>query len=250
MKIISWNINGLRSIYKKGFLKWLKEVDADILCLQETRVQWEELSADFLNLKNYNIYFSQSSKKGYAGVAIYTKEKPLLVEKKLGLQRFDKEGRILKIKYPNFTLINLYLPHGGRSKENLPYKLKVYNQLLKYLEKIKNGKFILTGDFNVAHQEIDLARPEENKNNIMFTQKERNQIDKIIGLGFKDSFRMFNQEGEHYTWWPYFANARVRNLGWRIDYIFVSNSFSKNIKNAFILNNITGSDHCPVGIEF
>ncbi|MDD3098594.1 MAG: exodeoxyribonuclease III [Candidatus Pacebacteria bacterium] len=250
MKIISWNINGLRSIYKKGFLKWLKEVDADILCLQETRVQWEELSADFLNLKNYNIYFSQSSKKGYAGVAIYTKEKPLLVEKKLGLQRFDKEGRILKIKYSNFTLINLYLPHGGRSKENLPYKLKVYNQLLKYLEKIKNEKFILTGDFNIAHQEIDLARPEENKNNIMFTQKEKDQIEKIIGLGFKDSFRMFNQEGGNYTWWPYFANARARNLGWRIDYIFVSNSFSKNIKNAFILNNITGSDHCPVGIEF
>ena len=250
MKIVSWNVNGLRSIYKKGFLKWFNTVKADIVCLQETRVLQKELPLDLLKIKNYYLYFNEAEKKGYAGVAVYTKEKPLKVESKLGIKKFDQEGRLLKLEYTDFILINLYLPHGGRSKENLDYKLEVYKHLLKYFQKIKNKKVVLTGDFNIAHREIDLARPEENKNNIMFTREERNQIEKIIKLDFKDSFRMFNKKGENYTWWPYFANARKRNLGWRIDYIFVSRAFSQNVKNAFILDKTMGSDHCPTGIEF
>ena len=249
MKIVSWNVNGLRSIYKKGFLKWFNKIKADIVCLQETRVFQKELPLDLLRIKNYHLYFNEAEKKGYAGVAVYTKEKPLKVESKLGLERFDQEGRILKLEYSDFILINLYLPHGGRSKENLDYKLEVYKHLLKYFQKIKDKNVILAGDFNIAHQEIDLARPEENKNNIMFTQEERDQIEKIIKLGFKDSFRMFNKEGGNYTWWPYFVNARERNLGWRIDYIFVSKSLSQNVKNASILKEIMGSDHCPIEIE-
>jgi exodeoxyribonuclease-3 len=249
MKIVSWNVNGLRSIYKKGFLKWFNKIKADIVCLQETRVFQKELPLDLLRIKNYHLYFNEAEKKGYAGVAVYTKEKPLKIESKLGLERFDQEGRILKLEYSDFILINLYLPHGGRSKENLDYKLEVYKHLLKYFQKIKDKNVILAGDFNIAHQEIDLARPEENKNNIMFTQEERDQIEKIIKLGFKDSFRMFNKEGGNYTWWPYFVNARERNLGWRIDYIFVSKSLSQNVKNASILKEIMGSDHCPIEIE-
>ena len=249
MRILTWNVNGLRSIYKKGFLKWLEMANADIVCLQETRVSQKDLPSDLVQVNDYNLYFNEAEKKGYAGVAVYTREKPLKVDLKLGFKKFDQEGRILKLEYSDFTLINLYTPHGGRQKENLGYKLKVYNYLLNFLETIKYQKVILAGDFNVAHQEIDLARPKQNQNNIMFTSEERNQIEKIIKLGFKDSFRMFYKEGGNYTWWPYFANARERNLGWRIDYIFVSNSLASNIKNAFILEKVMGSDHCPVGIE-
>ena len=155
----------------------------------------------------------------------------------------------MELKYPKFDLINLYLPHGGRSKENLDYKLECYELLLEYFKGIKNNNVIAIGDFNIAHKEIDLARPEQNRNNIMFTDEEREKINNIIDLGFVDSFRKFNQEGGHYTWWPYFANARKRNLGWRIDYAFVSKPLVPKLKNAFILGKVMGSDHCPVGID-
>lgn len=249
MKILSWNVNGLRAVYKKGFLDWLQKEKADIICLQEIKAQTEQIPFDLVNAKNYFSFFSTAEKKGYSGVAVYTKQKPESIERKIGFKRFDKEGRVLKLEYPDFVLINLYLPHGGRQKQNLDYKLKVYNFLLKYLEDIRDKKIILIGDFNIAHKEIDLERPKQNKNNIMFTQKEREQIDKIINLGFADTFRKFNKKTGFYTWWPYFANARQRNLGWRIDYCFVSKSLEPEIKNAFILSNVIGSDHCPIGIE-
>ncbi len=249
MKIISWNINGIRAIYKKNFLDWFIATNADIVCLQEIKAQKEQIPSDLLELKNYFFYFNPAIKKGYAGMAVYTKQKPLKVEYKLGLNRFDQEGRILQLEYPSFILINVYLPHGGRQKENLDYKLKVYDYLLEYLQKSKDRNIILIGDFNIAHQDIDLARPRQNQNNIMFTLEERQQIDKIINLGFLDSFREFHKEGSHYTWWPYMAKARQRNLGWRIDYIFISKELTKNLKDAFILSEVMGSDHCPIGIE-
>ena len=249
MKIISWNINGIRAIYKKNFLDWFIATNADIVCLQEIKAQKEQIPSDLLELKNYFFYFNPAIKKGYAGMAVYTKQKPLKVEYKLGLNRFDQEGRILQLEYPSFILINVYLPHGGRQKENLDYKLKVYDYLLEYLQKSKDRNIILIGDFNIAHQDIDLARPRQNQNNIMFTPEERQQIDKIINLGFLDSFREFHKEGSHYTWWPYMAKARQRNLGWRIDYIFISKELTKNLKDAFILSEVMGSDHCPIGIE-
>jgi len=252
MKIISWNVNGLRATLKSGAFDNLESFEPDILCLQEIKIQNFQFQSSLLDsprFLNYHVYLNSARKRGYSGVAVYSKKKPLSVEYKLGLQRFDEEGRMLKLKYSDFILINVYLPHGGRQKENLGYKLEAYEHLLKYLRKIKNQKILLMGDFNVAHQEIDLARPKENQNNTMFTQKERKQIVQLIKLGFSDTFRKFHKEGEHYTWWPYFANTRERNLGWRIDYAFTSKSLTPKIKNAFILSEIKGSDHCPIGVE-
>lgn len=249
MKIISWNVNGLRAIYKKGFLKWLAKIQADIICCQEIRAQPEQLPSKLINPLNYYSYLNPALKKGYSGLMVYTMEKPIKVDYKLGFKRFDQEGRVIKLEYPSFILINLYLPQGGRQKQNLAYKLKAYTYLLSYLKKIKNKKVILTGDFNIAHQEIDLARPKQNQQNTMFTMEERKQIDKIIKLNFVDSFRKFHQSGGAYTWWPYFAQARQRNLGWRIDYIFVAQKLAPQLKKAFILNQVAGSDHCPIGIE-
>lgn len=249
MKIISWNVNGLRAVYKRNFLEWLKSSEADIVCLQEIKIQAEQIPFDLAKPSNFISYFNSASKKGYSGVAVYTKIKPLKVETSLGLERFDQEGRFLKLEFPDFDLINLYLPHGGRQKENLDYKLEAYDYLFKYLKRQKKQKLVLIGDFNIAHQEIDLARPKQNKNNIMFTQEERKQIDRLINLDFTDSFRQFHQEGGNYTWWPYFANARQRNLGWRIDYAFISKTLIPNLEDAFILSEIKGSDHCPIGIE-
>ncbi len=272
MKIISWNVNGIRSVYNKGFLEWFNKTKADIVCLQEIKAQKEQIPAELFNLKNYHFYLNQASKKGYSGVAVFTKQKPIRVGYTLGLKRFDQEGRILKLKYPDFTLINVYLPHGGRGKENLDYKLECYAKLLDFLKKNKDENIILIGDFNIAHHEIDLARPKDNKNNIMFTSEERKQVDKIIELGFTDTFRKFNKKPGNYTWWPYFVNARQRNLGWRIDYAFVkavrgstsglrSDLESRDLgevplersdlklKNASIFSKIPGSDHCPIGIK-
>ncbi len=249
MRIVSWNVNGLRAVYRKGFLDWLKKSKGDIICLQEIKAQEEQLPPDLINPLGYFSYFNPAVKKGYSGTAVLSKEKPLKIDKKLGSKKFDQEGRILELKYPKFSLINLYLPHGGRSKENLDYKLEAYKVVLNYFRKIKDKKVIAIGDFNVAHQEIDLARPKNNKNNIMFTDEERKKIDNVIKLGFVDSFRKFNQEGGNYTWWPYFANARKRNLGWRIDYVFVSKALVLKLKNAFIMSKVMGSDHCPIGID-
>ena len=248
MRIISWNVNGLRSVYKKGALDF-KKMSADILCLQEIKASKEQLNSELVNPKDYYVYFNSAQRKGYSGTVVYSREKPLSWEKKMGLKRFDDEGRFLRLDYSKFTLINLYLPHGGRQKENLGYKLETYDCLLRYLHKLKSKKIILVGDFNVAHKEIDLARPNQNKNNTMFTIKEREQIDRLINLGFMDSFRKFNSGRNNYTWWPYFANARARNLGWRIDYAFVAQKLISRLKNAFILTKLKGSDHCPIGIE-
>lgn len=250
MRIISWNVNGLRSVYNKGvFIKWLEKGNADIVCLQETKAQKQQLSPDLLKPGGYYSYFSSAEKKGYSGVAVYTKSKPFSVRRKLGIERFDNEGRILELKYPEFTLINIYIPHGGRGKENLEYKLEVYKKLIRKLEKLKDKKVILAGDMNIAHEEKDLARPKQNKNNIMFTVEEREQIDKLINLGFVDSFRKFHKGSKNYTWWPYMANARKRNLGWRIDYLFTSKILARKLNNASISKGIIGSDHCPIGME-
>ena len=249
MKIVSWNVNGIRAVAKKGFLKWFKNIKAEIVCLQEIKAQPEQIPIDLIKFKNYQVFFNPAQKKGYAGVMVYTKKEPLKIKTKLGMRRFDKEGRMLHLKYFNFDLINLYLPQGGRQKENLDYKLEVYQHVFKYLEKIKSKKIILIGDFNIAHQDIDLARPKQNQNNTMFTPKERKQIDKIIKTGFTDTFRYFYKKTRCYTWWPYAYQARQRNLGWRIDHVFVSKKLVPELKKAFIFSQVKGSDHCPIGIE-
>jgi exodeoxyribonuclease-3 len=252
MKILSWNVNGLRAVCRRDFPGWLRKSEADIICLQEIKADHDQIPEELRHLKNYYLFSNPAQKAGYAGVAVFSKTKPSAVETKLGLKRFDSEGRFLKLTYSGFTLLNLYLPHGGRQKENLDYKLEVYDYLLGYLSKAlqpAQGKLIVIGDFNIAHTGLDLARPKNNQKNTMFTPEERVRLDKLIDLGFTDTFRKHHQSGGNYTWWPYFANARVRNLGWRIDYTFVSKKLTPRLKNAFILNDVFGSDHCPVGIE-
>jgi exodeoxyribonuclease-3 len=249
VKIVSWNVNGLRAVYKRDFLPWFQQAGADIICLQEIKLQEAQIPTDLVKPAGYHAFFNFASKPGYSGTAVYTKEKPDRIDLKLGHPRFDQEGRFLRLEYPDFSLIALYLPHGGRQKENLPYKLEVYEKLLRYLKPLVKAKTVLIGDFNIAHNEIDLARPKSNLDNIMFTPQERKQVNAIIDLGFTDTFRKFHTDGGHYTWWPYMANARARNLGWRIDYVFTSPSMTPRLKDAFILPDVHGSDHCPVGIR-
>lgn len=250
MKIISWNVNGLRAVYKKDFLEWFKNENADIVCLQEIKLQEGQIPKSLINPEGYFSYFSYAYKKGYSGVAVYAREKPLAVENKIGFEKFDSEGRVLKLEFKDFILLNLYMPNGGERKENLAYKLEAYDRLFKYLETIKEKPLVLAGDFNIAHKEIDLAEPEKNQDSIMFTSEERRRIDRLIKSGFIDTFRKFHKdESGQYTWWSYFSLSRDRNLGWRIDYVFTSKEMAGKLKDAFILSQVMGSDHCPVEVE-
>lgn len=249
LKIISWNVNGLRSVCRNGFLEWLKKEDPDVLCLQEIKIQEEQLPQEICSLRGYVAYYNTGARKGYAGVAVYTKETPKKVERMLGVERFDREGRFLRLDYAEFSVIALYVPQGGRDKRDLAYKLEVYDALSAYMKKLKNKKVFIAGDLNIAHTELDLARPKQNAKNIMFTPEERARLDAIMRMGFVDTFRIFHKEGGKYSWWPYFANARERNLGWRIDYVLASQALEKDLTNALILPDITGSDHCPIGVQ-
>lgn len=248
MKIISWNISGLRAVYRKGFLDWLKKEKPDILCLQEVKASQNQLPWDLTIVDDYQFYLNSAEKSGYSGVAVYSKIKPKDVGLRIGLERFDQEGRVIILEFSQFTLFNLYLPHGGRGKENLAYKLEAYQFLLKKIKTVSRP-LILVGDFNVAREEIDLARPKQNQNNIMFTPEERRQINKLIQIGLVDSFRSLHPEPGHYTWWPYGFSARERNLGWRIDYIFVSQQLRPFLEDAWIQKNVSLSDHAPIGIK-
>lgn len=248
MKIISWNVNGLRSVVRKGFFEWIKKENPDILCLQEIKIKESDLTFDLLYPSGYFAFYNSAVKKGYSGTAVFAKEKPKSINKKLSFRKFNDEGRFLELNFSNFTLINTYIPHGSRDKKNLKYKLKAYDSLTEKLSSLSEKPLVLCGDFNIAHKKIDLARPENNLNNIMFTPEERACLDKLADLDFSDTFREFNKRGGNYTWWPYRANARKRNLGWRIDYIFISKSLKGDLVKAFILKDVWGSDHCPIGI--
>jgi exodeoxyribonuclease III len=249
MKIISWNVNGLRSVVKKGFSQWIVKSGADIVCLQEIKIAQNDIPFDLLYIDDFTSYFNPAERKGYAGTAIYSKKEPFDIKKEIGKERFDGEGRVIEIDFGGFVLINLYLPHGARDKRNLTYKLDVYDYVIEMLSKRRDENIVLAGDFNIAHKEIDLARPKQNRGNIMFTNEEREKLDMLTDIGFIDSFRHLNKEGENYSWWPYTYNARENNIGWRIDYIFVSRNLEDDLKDAYIMSSIEGSDHCPVGIE-
>lgn len=249
MKIISWNVNGLRSVQRNGFLDWFKKEKADIVCLQEIKVQEDQIPEEIKSIVGYTAYYNTGMRKGYAGVAVYTKRKPLRIQTILGMERFDREGRFLRLDYDEFILIALYMPQGARDKRDMAYKLEAYDLLLKYVAKLRNKKVVVIGDMNIAHTELDLARPKQNIKNTMFTPEEREWLDRLAKLGFVDTFRALNKEGGNYSWWPYFANARERNLGWRIDYVLVTKLLVKSVKKAFILPAVKGSDHCPVGVE-
>lgn len=249
--MLSWNVNGIRAVYKKGNFTEVFQGQPDILCLQETKAQPDQLDDAIMNVEGYQAYFESGERKGYSGVALYTKESPKDIQKGFGIEKFDHEGRIQIADYHDFVLFNIYFPNGKGSKERLQYKMDFYDAFLEYIDRLKDAdrKVVITGDVNTAHKEIDLARPKENEKVSGFLPEERAWIDKFLSHGYVDTFRMFNQDPDQYTWWDLKSRARERNIGWRIDYFYVSANFKDNVRAAFIQPHIMGSDHCPIGIE-
>jgi len=251
-KIISWNINGIRAIFKKGIDDFLDQYNPDILCFQEIKANEDQIKDNIpQHLKDYYVYFNSAEKKGYSGVATYSKIKPNKIEYGLQKDSIDKEGRVLKTTYDNFILYNIYFPNGKRDKERLDYKIQFYKDLIKVLKEHNknNDNVIILGDYNTAHKEIDLARPKENSKISGFLDIERELIDELTEIGYIDTLRLFNPEKDLYTWWDPITKARERNVGWRIDYVFVSEKIKNNLTSANILSDIYGSDHCPVSID-
>ena len=251
MKLISWNVNGIRAADRKGLFNWFKKESPDILCLQEIKALPEQVPPHLRNAPGYYVFLNPAERKGYSGVATFTKEKPIDIKTGLGIEKFDCEGRTLITEFPSFTLFNIYFPNGKKNQGRLDYKLDFYDTFLGYADNLKaEGKnIIVCGDFNTAHKEIDLARPKENEKISGFLPVERAWIDTFIDHGYVDTFRHFNKESGQYSWWDMKTHARERNVGWRIDYFFVNKEFMPHVKKAFILQDVTGSDHCPVGIE-
>ena len=249
MKIVSWNVNGLRAVIKKNFLEYLETEAPDILCLQETKLQKEQIPEEISNLKQYHQYWSFAEKKGYSGTLILSRIEPKSIE--TGFDDDDPEGRTIIAEYDNFVLINCYFPNGKMSDERLQYKLEFYDNILTKMNSIvQSGKnIIVCGDYNTAHKEIDLKNPKANETESGFLPIERAWLDKLVDQGYIDTFRHFDDRPEQYSWWTYRFGARQRNAGWRIDYFWVNSKFIDQVKSAFIQQEVMGSDHCPVGIE-
>jgi exodeoxyribonuclease III len=253
MKIICWNVNGIRALARKGAFQWLIDEGPDIFCLQETKAHPDQLEASLVTPPGYHSHFAWAEKKGYSGVAIFSKKKPKKVTTGIGKSEFDREGRTLTCEFEKFTLINVYVPNGQPDHGRVPYKLKFCEQFLKHCEKHrkKQPNLVLCGDFNIAHEDIDLARPKENQDTTGFLPIERKWLHQFIEKKkYVDIFRSFEPGPKQYTWWSYRPGVRERNIGWRIDYFFVSSEFKKSIKRATIQPEIMGSDHCPVRLEF
>ena len=251
LKFISWNVNGIRAVEKKGFIDMLPEFDADIIGIQETKAQPDQLSDALKNIPGYTSYWHSAEKKGYSSVAVYTRLEPVAVHYGLGDPEFDCEGRVLTLEFDAYYFITIYFPNSGDKLKRLDYKLRFNNTLLKFAQEFEKKKpVILCGDFNVAHKEIDLKNPKTNVKNAGFTPEERSWMDSFIAAGFIDTFRLFNQEPEQYSWWSYRFSARAKNIGWRIDYFCVSQSGKNNVADATILKDVVGSDHCPVQLEY
>jgi len=248
MKLISWNVNGLRAVLKKNFLEFLEAERPDILCLQETRCAPGDVEARWP--QSYAAYWNCAEKKGYSGTAILTRARPLKVEPHLGVAAHDREGRVLTAEYAEFFVVNVYVPNSQRELGRLPYRQQWDADFLKFLKRLEKKKpVIFCGDLNVAHAEIDLANPKANVHNHGFTLEERNGFTAFVKAGFVDTFREFEPGGGHYSWWSHMGGARARNVGWRIDYVLLSQSLRPRLEKAFICPHILGSDHCPVGVE-
>ncbi len=250
-KFVSWNVNGLRALEGRGFCGIVKNLDADILAVQETKAGPEQLSDDLKNIPGYSSFFAAAARKGYSGVGVYVKEKPLDVVIGLGVSEFDDEGRVITLEYGDFFLVNAYFPNAQDKLARIGYKLKFNERLLEHAGLLAQKKTVLvTGDFNVAHRPIDLARPKENEGNPGYSQEERDWMDKFLAAGWVDTFRMFHPEPGAYSWWSYRAKAREKNVGWRIDYFCVDEKSRGRVRSAFIEKDVMGSDHCPVGMTF
>ncbi len=248
MRLVSWNVNGLRACVGKGFLEVFQNLDADVFCVQETKLQEGQIA---LELDGYHQYWNYAVKKGYSGTAVFTKEKPLSVSYGIGKDEYDVEGRAITLEFKNYYLVNVYTPNSQRDLARLGYRL-VWEDLLKdYLVELGNNKpVILTGDLNVAHAEIDLKNAKSNRGNSGFTDEERQKMTDLLEAGFVDSFRyLYPDLTDHYTWWSYMSRVRERNIGWRIDYFIVQESIANKIKEAKIHSEIMGSDHCPISLE-
>ncbi|MGV8145736.1 MAG: exodeoxyribonuclease III [Alkaliphilus sp.] len=248
MKLVSWNVNGLRANVKKGFMEYFKSVDADMFCIQETKLQEGQIE---LELEGYTQFWNYAVKKGYSGTAIYSKIKPISVKYGMGIEEHDQEGRIITLEFEKFYLVNVYTPNSKRELLRLDYRMIWEDDFRAYLEALDNKKpVILCGDLNVAHKEIDLKNPKTNRKNAGFTDEERGKMTELLNVKFTDSFRYFHPEKEDaYSWWSYMRKARDRNVGWRIDYFVVSNQITSEMKDANIQPEIMGSDHCPVVLE-
>ncbi len=248
MEILSWNVNGIRAIERKGFLEFMEKKNPDVICLQEIKAMEEQIPDKIKDIDSYHLFVASAERKGYSGVCVYTKVKPLSVKKGFGYSKFDKEGRVLILEYEKFILMNIYYPNGKMSDERLKYKLDFYDYFLKFCKKQKKP-LVICGDVNTAHNEIDLARPKDNENNSGFLREERDWLDKFEEEGLIDTFRHFHPKTVKYSWWSFRTRARQRNVGWRLDYFYVTKNFLKKVKDAFILNEVMGSDHCPVGVK-
>jgi exodeoxyribonuclease-3 len=251
--LLSWNVNGARAAHKKGLLDWLAQSAPDILCLQETRADEAELPPELAQPSGYTGFWNASRRKrGYSGTALLTKTKPLDVQWGLGIEKFDDEGRTIIARYPTFTLINCYFPNGSRDHSRVPFKLGFYDAFLEKCEQLRaqGQAIIFCGDVNTAHKEIDLAHPKANENTTGFLPVERAWMDQVVGAGYVDTFRHFHPDlAGQYTWWSMPTRARARNIGWRIDYFFVVRELLEQVTDAFILPEVMGSDHCPVGLR-
>jgi exodeoxyribonuclease-3 len=251
IKILSWNVNGIRAAHRKGFLDWLATESPDILCVQETKATPDQLSVDLISPQGYYTYWSLPNKKGYSGVAVFTRHEPCNVETNMGIARFDDEGRMLQLGFQDFTLLNVYFPNGKMGPERLQFKMDFYEAFLDHVEALRRKipRIMFVGDVNTAHNEIDLARPKENSTVSGFLPIEREWMDKAVARGYEDTFRRFYRDKVQYSWWDLKSRARERNVGWRIDYVFVTSEMLDSVKSAFILTEVMGSDHCTVGIE-
>lgn len=248
MKLISWNVNGIRACLTKGFANFFKQEDADIFCIQETKCQPEQIELEF---EGYKSYWNSAEKKGYSGTAIFTKKEPINVTYGIGKEEHDKEGRVITLEYENFYIVTIYTPNSKKELERLEYRMTWEDEIRKFLLKLNEIKpVIICGDLNVAHKEIDLKNPKTNRRSAGFTDEEREKMTELLNAGFIDSFRyIYPEKTNSYTWWSYIGRARDRNAGWRIDYFITSKSIAIKIKDAIIYSDIYGSDHCPVGLN-
>lgn len=252
MHLMSWNVNGIRAVQRKGFLEWVDKTQPDILCLQETKAHPDQLDEALRNIEGYHSFWASAKKKGYSGVATYTKQKPLSVQIGLGIEKFDDEARTVITEYPDFTLFNTYIPSASKGHEVVPFKLEYCEALLSQMDSCRAaGKpVIMCGDVNIAHNPIDLARPKANEKDPGFLPIERAWMDKLVSQGYLDSFRtLYPEQKDAYSWWSERTRGRERNVGWRIDYIFISPDLRERLHVAKICTDVFGSDHCPVSIE-
>lgn len=247
MKLISWNVNGLRACMGKGFMDFFEEADADIFCIQESKLQAGQIS---LELPGYYQYWNYAVKKGYSGTAIFTKKEPLSVSYGIGIEEHDQEGRVITLEFPDFYMVTVYTPNSQDELARLPYRMRWEEEFLKYLKKLEETKpVVFCGDLNVAHKEIDLKNPKTNRKNAGFSDEEREKFSVLLENGFIDTFRYFYPEAEGaYSWWSYRFRAREKNAGWRIDYFLVSPQLKERLEDAVIYKDVMGSDHCPVGL--